>query len=190
MRCLILIPCLMLAALLGACTEQPVGPAPAEVISPAFNAVEFADPPWAKNWGDPIIGPDVLQGPLEFVPPCAGEDMDYEIWWAVWAKVVETPSGNVLTNQKVWYYPTVTKLVGVDSGDEWLLDKMTQSWNLFVHHRDEGVEVWHANVNSHYENPETGERIKGTEVVEFTWYPDGPPDVRFKRYDFRCIGTN
>jgi hypothetical protein len=38
-------------------------------------------------------------------------------------------------------------------------------------------------------HPETGERIKGTEVVELTIYPGNPvPDMEIKRYDFRCLG--
>jgi hypothetical protein len=150
--------------------------------------VELVDPPWAKNWGDPIIGPEELGGPVGFVP-CTGEYLQKYLHWAVWSKQQDTPSGNTIVNTKVWYYPTVTKLVGVDSGDEWELLRSTQSWNWFTHHQADGVVVQHANVNTHYAHTETGERIKGTEVVKLTYYPEVPfPDLEFRRFDFRCVG--
>ena len=188
MRSIDIIPCVVVAALLVGCDRPPVEPEPGSALIHVFDASLLVDPPWVQNWGDPIIGPGWLVGPLGYVP-CTGEDMDYFIYWAVWGKLKETPSGNTIVNTKVWYYPAVTKLVGVDSGDEWELLRETQSWNWFAHHNADGVVVQHANVNTHYVNVATGERIKGTEVVELTFYPAIPfPDLEVKRYDFRCIG--
>jgi hypothetical protein len=90
-------PCVVMAATLAACDGQPLDPAPDELTGPASASMDLVEPPWANSWGDPIIGPEWLVGPLGFVP-CTGEDMDYYIYWAVWGKVQETPSGNTIVN--------------------------------------------------------------------------------------------
>jgi len=173
-------------ALLAGCADQPTSVE--QVQTPTLNSVpaDLVEPPWAKNW-DRLLGPEALPPePFNLDLPCISSPNTWHAWWSVYWKETVTGSGNVNTNTKVWWYPGVTKLVG-DAGEEFLLTHMTQSWNW---HEKDGIRVDHAAISEHYENPVTGERIKGTEVVTLTWSPDPnePPAVEFKRFDFKCIG--
>lgn len=174
-------------ALLAACTDTPTSVDDAQ--TPVLNSAPdgLVDPPWAKNW-EHLWGPDPLgPDPFNLDLPCLSYPNHWEAWWSVYVKETVTGSGNVITNTKVWWYPEVTRIVGVT--EEFVLTKMTQSWNWFEFHHADGVRVDHVTISEHYENPETGEKIKGTEVVTLTWIPGvEDPVVNSKRFDFKCIG--
>ena len=126
-----------------------------------------------------------------------GEDLWAEGTWYLYGKVKETPSGNVITNGKVWWDPADNKYINMDTPDTpevWSLVGQSQTWNSYLFHHADGVEYQYANSVERWQSDLTGAKAKGHVQVEIWVYPFPDPEnpdwpyveVSFKRYDYKC----
>ena len=170
-------------ALLAACTDTPA-PTALEVDDVENTAFSKTTPPWAKNWGEPLDG-----GYSDFQadPSCMGENLWALGTWVLYGKVKETPSGNVITNGKVWWDPEDNKYINMDTGEVWSLVGQSQTWNFYTLHHADGVIYQYANSVERWQSDLTGAKAKGHVQVEIWILPYEPFfEINFKKYDYKC----